>query len=133
MAKKSQPADWEAALSGIADGNTVLEYAANRDIFSKQSEGVMTPQKSPPKVVRANGKGKPTLASSKREDSARRLDSIPRRNLARENRSRIRREPHDLLAGRPCGFRVLSPPRQGETRGDIPTRQGSDRHYSGRR
>jgi hypothetical protein len=34
MAKKSQPADWEAALSRIAAGNTVLEYAANRDICS---------------------------------------------------------------------------------------------------
>ena len=64
MAKKSQPADWEAALAGIAAGNTVLEYAANRDIFSKQTEGVMTPQKSQPKVVRANGKGKPTLATA---------------------------------------------------------------------
>jgi CRP-like cAMP-binding protein len=64
MAKKSQAADWEAALSGIADWNTVLEYAANRDIFSKQPEGVMTPQKSQPKVVRANGKGKPTLATA---------------------------------------------------------------------
>ena len=64
MAKKSQAADWEAALSGIADGNTVLKYAANRDIFSKRTEGVMTPQKSPPKVVRANGKSKPPLATA---------------------------------------------------------------------
>jgi CRP/FNR family cyclic AMP-dependent transcriptional regulator len=62
MAKKSLPADGEAALAGIAAGNTVLEYAANRDIFSKQTEGVMTPQKSQPKVVTANGKGKPTFA-----------------------------------------------------------------------
>ncbi len=64
MAKKSQPADWEAALAGIAGGNTVLEYAANRDIFSKQTEGVMAPQKSQPKVVGANDKGKPTLAAA---------------------------------------------------------------------
>jgi CRP-like cAMP-binding protein len=64
MAKKSQPADWEAALAGIAAGNTVLEYAANRDIFSKQTEGVMAPQKSQPKVVGANDKGKPTLAAA---------------------------------------------------------------------
>jgi CRP-like cAMP-binding protein len=64
MAKKSQPADWEAALAGIAAGNTVLEYAANHDIFSKQTEGVMTPQKSQPKVVKGNGNGKPTLATA---------------------------------------------------------------------
>jgi CRP/FNR family cyclic AMP-dependent transcriptional regulator len=64
MAKKSQPADWEAALSRIAAGNTVLEYAANRDICSKQTEGVMTPQKSPPKVVSASGKCKPPLATA---------------------------------------------------------------------
>ena len=64
MAKKSLPADGEAALAGIAAGNTVLEYAANRDIFSKQTEGVMTPQKSQPKVVTANGKGKPTFATA---------------------------------------------------------------------
>ena len=64
MAKKSLPADGEAAPAGIAAGNTVLEYAANRDIFSKQTEGVMTPQKSQPKVVTANGKGKPTFATA---------------------------------------------------------------------
>lgn len=53
-------------------GNTalVLEYAANRDIFIKQNEGVMTPQNRPPKVVRANGKGKPplTTANGKTQD-----------------------------------------------------------------
>ena len=94
---------------------------------------VMTPQKqkSPAKVGKANGKGKPALATSKREDSARRLGSIPRRNLARENHSGIRRGPHDLYAGRRCGFRVVSPKRQGETRGDLPTRQGSDRRRVG--
>jgi CRP-like cAMP-binding protein len=64
MAKKSQPVDWEAALSGIAGGYTVLEYAANHGIFSKQTEGVMPPQKSQPKVVRANGKGKAKLATA---------------------------------------------------------------------
>lgn len=64
MAKKSQPVDWEAALAGIAGGYTVLEYAANHGIFSKQTEGVMPPQKSQPKVVRANGKGKAKLATA---------------------------------------------------------------------
>ena len=47
MAKRTQPADWEAALAGIAGGNTVLEYAANRDIFSKQTEIVMANKRIP--------------------------------------------------------------------------------------
>ena len=64
MAEKNQPADWEAALSGIKAGNTALEYAANRDIFSKQKDAVMKPQKSPPKVVRTNGKDNPPLATA---------------------------------------------------------------------
>jgi CRP/FNR family transcriptional regulator, cyclic AMP receptor protein len=64
MAKKSQPADWEAALSGIKAGSTALEYAANRDIFSNQKEAVMTPQKSLSKVVIPNGKGEATLATA---------------------------------------------------------------------
>ena len=64
MAKKSQPADWEAAISGIKAGNTALEYVANRDVFAKQKEVVMTPQKSPPKGVRPNGKSKPPLATA---------------------------------------------------------------------
>ncbi len=33
--KKSQPVDWEAFLAGIAGGKTVLEYGANRTIFSQ--------------------------------------------------------------------------------------------------
>ena len=46
MAKKSQPADWEAAISGIKAGNTALEYVANRDVFAKQRE-VDDPTKEP--------------------------------------------------------------------------------------
>ena len=61
MARKSQPADWEAALSGIKAGDTAREYAAKRDFCAKQREGVLTPQKSKSKVVRANGKGKAPL------------------------------------------------------------------------
>jgi CRP-like cAMP-binding protein len=53
MAKKSQPVDWEAALAGIAGGNAVLGYAANRDIFSKQTEVVMARNKSQPVVAMA--------------------------------------------------------------------------------
>ena len=64
MAKKSQPADWEAAISGIKAGNTALEYVANRDVFAKQKEDVMTLQKGPPKGVRPNGKSKPPLATA---------------------------------------------------------------------
>jgi CRP-like cAMP-binding protein len=61
MAQKSQPADWEAALLGIKAGNTAREYAANRDVSTRHKEGVMTPQRTQRKVVRATGKGKPTL------------------------------------------------------------------------
>ena len=38
----------------------------------------------------------------------------------------MRLGPHDLHAGRPRGFRVVSPTWQGETRGDLPTRQGKE-------
>ncbi len=64
MATKSQPAEWEAALSGIKDGKTAQEYARNRDIFIKQKEGVLTLEKSRHKVVRPNGKGKPALVTA---------------------------------------------------------------------
>lgn len=46
MAKKSQPGDWEVAFAGIAGGNTVLEYAANLEIFSKQTKAVMARKKN---------------------------------------------------------------------------------------
>jgi hypothetical protein len=66
MAKKSQPAGWEATLSGIKAGDTAREYAAKRDFCAKQREGVLTPQKSKSKVVRANGKGKAPLTPANR-------------------------------------------------------------------
>jgi hypothetical protein len=47
MATKSQPADWDALLSGIKAANPALEYTAKREIFTKQKEAVMTPQMSP--------------------------------------------------------------------------------------
>ena len=56
MAKKSQPADWQAALAGIAGGNTVLEYGASRDIFSKQKEFVMASDKGHRAVATAQEK-----------------------------------------------------------------------------
>jgi len=31
--RKSQPVDWEAILSGVFPGKTVIEYGANRNIF----------------------------------------------------------------------------------------------------
>jgi CRP-like cAMP-binding protein len=65
MATKSYPADWDALLSGIRVGNPALEeYAANREIFTKQKEAVMTPQKSPRKVVRTHGKDNPPPATA---------------------------------------------------------------------
>ena len=59
MAKKSQPVDWEAALAGIAGGNIVLEYAANRETSSKQTERVMARNKSHREVITANQKTQP--------------------------------------------------------------------------
>jgi len=60
MAKKSQPADGEAAFSIIKAGKTAPEYT---DSFTQQKEIVMTPQKSQPKVARPIAKGKPSLAT----------------------------------------------------------------------
>ncbi len=80
VADKKRPiADWEANLAGIAGGNTVPAYAANRDVFTKQTESVMTskriplngaafskkrdavmaPNKSQPEVIAANQKNPP--------------------------------------------------------------------------
>jgi len=56
MARKSQPVDWEAALAGIAGGHTVLEYSANREIFSKHKKVLMRPNKSEPVVATAKQK-----------------------------------------------------------------------------
>ena len=50
---KSAPVDWGAGLAEIVGGNTVLEYAANRDIFSRQTEVVMARNKSQPVVAMA--------------------------------------------------------------------------------
>jgi CRP-like cAMP-binding protein len=63
MARESRPADWDAALLGIDAGKMALEYGANRNIFTRQKEGVITPPKSQPKVVRPSAKGKPPLAT----------------------------------------------------------------------
>jgi len=53
---KSEPVDWEAGLAEIVGGNTVLEYAANRDIFSRQTEVVMARNKSQSEVAKAKEK-----------------------------------------------------------------------------
>ncbi|MGO9272415.1 MAG: hypothetical protein ACLQOO_19660 [Terriglobia bacterium] len=45
--KKRPLADREAALAGIAGGNTVLGYAANGDIFSKPTTPVMASKRIP--------------------------------------------------------------------------------------
>jgi CRP-like cAMP-binding protein len=46
-AKKRPFADWEATLAGIAGGNTFPAYAANHNIFTKQTENVMTSKRIP--------------------------------------------------------------------------------------
>jgi CRP-like cAMP-binding protein len=64
MATKSQPADWEAALLGIKAGHPAREHRAKRDIFTRKKKVIMSPQKSPPKVVKGNGKDKSPLAAA---------------------------------------------------------------------
>ncbi len=58
-------ADWEAALAGIPGGNTVLEYPANRDIFTKQTEGVMTSKRIPINGVAFSKTGDAVMARNK--------------------------------------------------------------------
>src|SRR6266568_7679217 len=65
MAKKSQPVDREATLAGIADGNTVLEYAANRDIISKETDHVMTSKRIPLDGSTFSKKGDAVVARNK--------------------------------------------------------------------
>ena len=56
---KSQPVDWEVALAGIAGGNTVLGYAAKREIFGKQRKFAMANMKSRPEVGTPSKKTQP--------------------------------------------------------------------------
>jgi CRP/FNR family cyclic AMP-dependent transcriptional regulator len=79
MAKKSQPVDWEAALAGIAGGNTVLEDAAKHEILSKQTKSVMARKRIPidvsafrkkRKAVTANRKRHSDVVTSNRKDQA---------------------------------------------------------------
>ena len=65
MAKKSQPVDWEAALAGIAGGKTVPEYAANRDVLSKQTEVVMANKRIPGDGAAFSKKGNAVMARNK--------------------------------------------------------------------
>jgi CRP-like cAMP-binding protein len=78
VADKKRPfADWEVALVGIPGGNTVLEYAANRDIFTKQTEGVMTSKRIPingapfskkEDAVMARNKSQPEVITANRKN-----------------------------------------------------------------
>jgi len=63
--KKRPSVNWEAALSGIPGGNTVLEYAANRDVFTKQTEGVMTKKRIPINGAAFSKKGDAVMARNK--------------------------------------------------------------------
>jgi CRP/FNR family transcriptional regulator, cyclic AMP receptor protein len=67
MAKKSQPADWEAALAGIARGNTVPEYLADRGILSKQTEIVMTNERIRGDAATFSKKGDAVTARNKKQ------------------------------------------------------------------
>jgi CRP/FNR family cyclic AMP-dependent transcriptional regulator len=59
MAKKSQPVDWEAALTGIAGRDNVLEYGASRNISSKHKELVLQGDKHQPVVATAKERPRP--------------------------------------------------------------------------
>src|SRR5512143_1939025 len=67
MAKKSQPVDWEAALAGIAVGKTVPEYFANRDTFSKQTDGVMKGKRIHGDAAAFSKKGDAVTARDKKQ------------------------------------------------------------------
>jgi CRP-like cAMP-binding protein len=57
--------DCESALTGIAGGNTVPAYAVNRDIFTQQTEGVMTSKRTPVNRAVFSRKGDAVMARSK--------------------------------------------------------------------
>jgi len=96
MATKNQPVDWEGALAGIAVGNTVLEYAANREIFSKQT-GVIMANKTIP--------GDPAAFSKKGDAVMARNKSQPEVITANQKTQRVDWEA--LLAGIPGGKTVI--------------------------
>jgi CRP-like cAMP-binding protein len=63
--KKRPSADWEATLTGIAGGNTVPAYAAKRNIFTRQTEGVMTSKGIPINGAAFSKKGDAVMARNK--------------------------------------------------------------------
>ena len=63
--KKRPLADWEATLAGIAGANTVSAYAANREIFTQQTESVMTSKRIPINGAALSKKGDAVMAHSK--------------------------------------------------------------------
>jgi CRP-like cAMP-binding protein len=63
--KKRPFADWEATLAGVAGGNTVPAYAANRNIFTQQTEGVMTSKRIPTNGAAASKQGDAVKARNK--------------------------------------------------------------------
>jgi CRP-like cAMP-binding protein len=67
VADKKRPfADWGAALAGIGGRNTVPAYAANREIFTQQTESVMTRKRIPTNGAAFSKKGDAVMAHSKR-------------------------------------------------------------------
>jgi CRP-like cAMP-binding protein len=63
--KKLPFADWEATISGIAGGNTVPSLAANHNIFTKQTESVMTSKQIPINGAAFSKKGDAVMARNK--------------------------------------------------------------------
>jgi len=66
VADKKRPfADWGATLTGIAGGITVPAYAANRNIFTMQTESVMTSKRIPINGAAPSKKGDAVMAHNK--------------------------------------------------------------------
>ncbi len=65
VADKKRPfGDWEATLTGIAGGNTVSAYTAKRDIFTKQTESVMTSKRISSNGAAFSKKGNAVMADN---------------------------------------------------------------------
>jgi CRP-like cAMP-binding protein len=66
VADKKRPfTDWAATLTGIAGGNTVPAYAANRHIFTQQTESVMTSKGIPTHSATLSQKGDAVMSRNK--------------------------------------------------------------------
>jgi CRP/FNR family transcriptional regulator, cyclic AMP receptor protein len=63
--KKSQPVDWEALLAGISQGQTTIEYGANRTIFwqGKPADSVFYLRRGKVKLSVTSQEGKEAIVA----------------------------------------------------------------------